>query len=250
MQQVLQHYTPYGWRLKIGMIVPRTNSIAEAELWRMAPEGVTIHTGRMVLHVDSADPAGRQALLDDLAGATREIAQAGPDVIAYNCTAGSLVSPLELLTDHISEVGRVPGVATGPAIVAALRALGVRRIALATPYHEPVNRHEIAFFAEHGIETVADRGLGIGAGGPDEYRNLSRVPPEVAYRLARTVDRPEAEALVISCADFATLPILPRLEAELGKPVVSSNLALFWAALRAGGVHDRPAGHGRLLAER
>src|SRR5690606_20084427 len=148
-----------------------------------------------------------------------------------------------------TSVARVPAVATAAALVGALRALGVRRISLATPYHDPLTDHERDFFARCRIDTVTARGLGFGATGPDDYRNIARLPTAVAYRLAKSVDRPEADAIVISCTDFATLGVIPVLESELGKPVISSNQATFWAALRAAGVGDRPGSFGRLLRE-
>jgi maleate isomerase/arylmalonate decarboxylase len=241
---------PYGWRARLGVIVPPTNTVNEAEWHLMAPEGVTIHSARMPLHTDSDSEAGKAALYADLRRATADLAQAAVDVVAYGCTAGSMVLPLGGLTDYMTSIARVPAVATAPALVEALRALGVRRIALATPYHDALTGHERDFFARCEIETVSARGLGFGANGPDEYRNIARLPAAVAYRLAKSVDRAEAEAIVISCTDFATLGIIPVLEAELGKPVITSNQATFWAALRAAGVGDRPDSFGRLLRDR
>ena len=110
-----------------------------------------------------------------------------------------------------------------------------------------LNRHEIAFFAENGIQTIRADGLGIGAGGAHEYVNIARVPQEAVLEHIRAADHPEAEAMVVSCTDFATLTILPQLEHELGKPVVSSNLATWWQALRAAGIADHYADYGRLL---
>ena len=47
----------HGWRARIGLIVPSPNTVAETEFWRMAPEGVTIHTTRMLLRADEVkDP--------------------------------------------------------------------------------------------------------------------------------------------------------------------------------------------------
>ncbi|HEX7005983.1 MAG TPA: aspartate/glutamate racemase family protein [Alphaproteobacteria bacterium] len=240
---------PYGWRARLGLIVPPTNTVNEAE-WRiMAPEGVTIHSARMPLHTETDSDAGKAVLYDDLRRAAADLAQAGVDVVAYGCTAGSMVLPLSGLTDFMTSVAGVPAVATAAALVGALRALGVRRIALATPYHDPLTDHERDFFARCQIDTVTARGLGFGANGPEDYRNIARLPAAVAYRLAKSVDRPEAEAIVISCTDFATLRVIPVLESELGKPVISSNQATFWAALRAAGVSDRPESFGRLLRE-
>lgn len=239
------HYRPYGWRAKIGLIVPLTNTVNEAEWARMAPEGVSIHATRMALHQGSDE----SALERDIAVAIASLAPAGPDVIAYGCTAGSMVSPLDRLTGRMREIGGMPAVATAPAIVYALRAFGARRIALATPYHDALNRHEMDFFAANGIETLAHKGLGIGAGGAHEYVNIARVSKDAVFEHARSADHRQAEALVISCTDLATLEALPRLERDLGKPVISSNLATWWQALRAAGIADRYAGYGRLLQE-
>ncbi|MCX7153841.1 MAG: aspartate/glutamate racemase family protein [Proteobacteria bacterium] len=241
------YYRPYGWRAKIGLIVPTTNTVNEAEWARMAPEGVSIHVTRMVLHTGSGGTDSAAALDRDIAAAIATLTPASVDVIAYGCTAGSMVSPLDKLPARMRELGGVPAVATAPAIVHALRALGARKIALATPYHDALNNHEIAFLAEHGIETLSASGLGIGGGGVHEYVNIARVPEETVLEHVRAADHPEADAMLVSCTDFATLNILPQLERELGKPVVSSNLATWWQALRTAGIDDHFADMGRLL---
>ena len=241
------YYRPYGWRAKIGLIVPTTNTVNEAEWARMAPEGVSIHVTRMVLHTGSGGADSAASLDRDIAAAIATLTPASVDVIAYGCTAGSMVSPLDKLPARMRELAGVPAVATAPAIVHALRALDVRKIALATPYHEALNNHEIAFLAEHGIATLSAKGLGIGGGGAHEYVNIARVPEEAVLEHVRAADHPEAEAMLVSCTDFATLDILPQLERELGKPVVSSNLATWWQALRAAGIDDHFADMGRLL---
>jgi maleate isomerase/arylmalonate decarboxylase len=142
----------------------------------------------------------------------------------------------------------LPCVATAPANVAACRALGATRVALATPYHDALNAHEAHFLAACGIETVAMRGLGIGAGGAHEYVRIARVALEDVYAHCRGADHPDADALVVSCTDLAVLEAIPRLEAELGKPVVTSNQATLWRALRAAGIEDRFERYGRLLS--
>lgn len=243
------HYRPYGTRAKLGLIVPPTNTVNEAEWWRMAPEGVTVHVTRMALHTDSATAAGEARLYADVERAVKDLAAAGVDVIAYGCTAGSMLMPLARITDFMSSVAGVPCVATAPSLVHACRALGVTRVSLATPYHDALNEHERHFLAENGIEVIALKGLGIGAGGAHEFVRIARVPKEEGRAHARSVDSPAAEALMVSCTDFAMLESIPVLEQELGKPVVTSNQATFWAALRAAGVDDRIEGGGRLLRE-
>jgi len=241
--------TVYGSRAKLGVIVPPTNTANEAEWNRMAPAGVSIHSARMPLHMDTESDAGRGALHSDLKRHAADLAQASVDVIAYGCTAGSMVVPASSLADFMqAEAGR-PCVTTAQSLIEALRALGAKRVAVATPYHDALNRHEAHFLAGHGFEVVALKGLGYGANGPAEYRNIARVPPAEVLALARSVARPEADALLLSCTDLATLDVIDTLERETGKPVISSNQATFWLALRRAGLADRLRGHGRLLAE-
>lgn len=239
----------YGWRARLGVIVPPTNTVNEAEWQRLAPQGVSVHATRMPLHADTESAEGERALYSDLEHAVKDLSAAGMRVIAYGCTAGSMVQPLTRLTDYMTGLCERPTVATAPAIVRALQALGATKVSVATPYHDALNQHEKEFLAASGIDTLAIAGLGIGAGGAHEYVQIARRPASDAFDLAVSVDRADAEAVVISCTDFATLPVIERLEQELGKPVVTSNQATFWAALRAAGIDDRLDGAGRLLRE-
>jgi len=207
----------------------------------MAPPGVTFALARMPLHADT------EALHADLEISILELKRQKPDVIAYACTAGSLVVPLDALTGFMQAIAGVPCVATAPALVHACEFLGIKTVSLATPYHDALNDHEVEFFAQCGIRTLSVKGLGIGAGGPHEYVKIAKVPKEAVFAHCRAADVPGAQGMIVSCTDFQALEAIPRLEAELGKPVVSSNLATFWAALRAAGLRQPIAGFGRLL---
>jgi len=226
---------------RLGLIVPTTNTVNQAEWQRMAPPGVTLALVRMPLHTDT------KALHADLEASILELKGQRPDVIAYACTAGSLVVPLDALTGFMQDRAGVPCVATAPALVQACEFLSVKTVALATPYHDALNDHEVEFFAKCGIRTLSVKGLGIGAGGPHEYVKIAKVPREAVFAHCRAADVPGAQGMIVSCTDFQALEAIPRLEAELGKPVVSSNLATFWAALRAAGLRQPIAGFGRLL---
>ncbi len=240
--------TVYGTRAKLGLIVPPTNTANEAEWAQMVPEGVTVHVVRMPLHTDTESEEGRSSLYSDVERAASDLVQASVDVIAYGCTAGSMTSPMTAIGEFVTGISSVPAVTTAASLVNALRVLGTSSVALATPYHDALNEHERAFLGANGIEVVAMSGLGIGANGPDEYVRIARVPLDEVKRHALAVDRSDAQALIISCTDFATLPLIAELEQEIGKPVVTSNQATFWATLRAAGVDDRFEHFGTLLA--
>ena len=244
-----RHESTYSARAKLGLIVPPTNTVNEAEWSRMVPEGVTFHTHRMPLHADTDSTAGREALLRDLDAAVGMLAQSGADAIAYACTAGSMITPAASLPQTLSKRTGQNCVTTSASIVDALRALGVRRLSVATPYHDALNAHETHFLQDHGFEVLRLIGLGIGSNGPSDFPRIARTPLETVAAHVRSAFVPGSDAMLVTCTDFPTLPILAALEKELGVPVVSSNQATFWSMLRAARIEDRFEHFGRLLAE-
>ena len=233
--------------MKIGLIVPPQNTVNALE-WRcMLPAGVDFDLVRIPLHADTESAEGKRALHADLQKSLDQLKPGRPDVVAYACTGGSMTLPLDSLTNAMTQMCGKPCVATAPALIHACKELNLRKVAIATPYHDALNQHEVHFFERSGIQVLKIKGLGIGAGGPHEYVNLAKVPKEEVYRHARGTWVPEADGMVVSCTDFASLEAIPRLEQELSRPVISSNTATLWAALRAGGVEARLSGFGRLL---
>jgi arylmalonate decarboxylase len=66
--------------------------------------------------------------------------------------------------------------------------------------------------------------------------------------LVRRVDRPDAQAIFVSCTDLRVLELVDMLEEELRKPVLTSNQVTLWAILEALGRRGTVCGYGRLLA--
>lgn len=234
-----RHKSAYSWRAKIGLIVPPTNTVNEAEWSRAMPEGVTFHTVRMPVHLTHGTAEGRRALVADIAAKVRELAEARVDVVAYACTAGSMVNPRHSLPADVEAAAGVPLVTTAASIVDALEALGARRVSIATPYHDALNAHEREFLAQNGIETLAIAGLGLGANGPVDYPLIAQTPRERIEAHIRATFVKGSDACLVTCTDFPTLLIHRGLEAEMGVPVVTSNQATLWAALRRAGIADR-----------
>ena len=148
----------------------------------------------------------------------------------------------------MSETGRCPAILTADAVVAAMRTLGINRIGVIGPRTEMVTEREVQFLREAEFEVVASRCLGLGTT-EEERRGIGRVPPEVIYRLALSVDRPEIEAIFVSCTQLPTLPLIEPLERALQKPVITSNQALMWRCLQALHYREPLQGFGRLLTE-
>lgn len=235
----------YGWRARLGIMVPSVNTVMEPELGRLAPEGVSVHAARL----KAEGVFGPESLIAMAAYTEKAAEELGPAVnaIAYGCTSGSFVKGPgwdEELVARIERVAQKPATTTSTAVVRALRALGLRAIAVATPYTREVNDRLADFLGRQGFEVLAVKGLEVTVrGGQGIY------PPSTAYRLAREVDDPRAEGILISCTNFRTIEIIERLEADLGKPVVTSNQATFWDLLGLCRISDRIPGHGQLLAQ-
>ena len=231
---------------RIGALIPPVNVTVEPEFNRWAPPGVTIHAARMWRRRARLSPDDLREMLTRLDDDCERLAMAQPGVVLYACTSGSSLETGGFdrkISERIARASGAPASTTATAVAAALRALGIRRPAVVTPYPDEINERELAFFAELGFEPVSLESFREG-----DSLAIPRIDPEDTARLALKADRPEADGVFISCTNLPTAPIIERLETELGKPVVTSNQATLWLGLRALGVMAAVPGAGRLLA--
>ncbi len=235
----------YGWRARIGLLIPSSNTTMEPEFYKMAPEGVSIHTTRMKLREVTAEALVE---MEEYAENAAELLKdAKVDIIVYGCTTGSLVKGVGhdlKLSAKLEEVSGKPVVATATAVVNALKELKVEKICVATPYIDELDKREKAFLEGSGFQILKIKGLGI-----KDNTEIGKLSPTVAYRLARDVFTPDADCMFISCTNFRTIEIIQMLEKDLGIPVVTSNQASMWAALKKLGISQRRKGFGKLLDE-
>jgi len=234
----------YGWRARIGLIVPSSNTTMESEFWKLAPPGVSIHTSRIKLVEVTAEAL--KEMVKEVTRAAEELATAEVDVIVFGCTTGSLLEGIEWenrLRESIESKVGIKTVTTAQAVVEALRKLKAKKIVVATPYIDELNEREKKFLEENGFKVLKIKGLGI-----IKNSEIGKQEPWVAYRLAKEVFQKEADAVFISCTNFRTIEIIEALEQDLERPVVSSNTASFWYALRSIGITTKIEGYGKLLA--
>jgi maleate cis-trans isomerase len=214
----------------------------------MLPRGVSFHVTRLLLVEGSAEALAEMA--SHAAEAARILATSRVPILCYACTLGSLFRGVEgeraLVADLEKHAG-VPVVTMARAAVEALKALGVSRVAVANPYTETANQWVRAFLEGYGIQVVVIRGMEIA----DSW-SIAQLAPTAALDLGRQAlqQATTANGLFLSCGNMRTVEILDQLEHETGCPVVSSNQAMLWYALKTLGVKETVRGYGRLLENR
>src|SRR5699024_5694522 len=86
-----------------------------------------------------------------------------------------------------------------------------------------------------------------GSSDPREWYETNRQALTTAYAMGRGVHTDDADGVVVVSTNFPLLPLQEQLEADLGKPVVSSNQSALWWCLRELGIKEPITGHGQLL---
>jgi maleate isomerase len=168
-------------------------------------------------------------------------------VIVFAATAPTLAKgrgyDRELIKRMEDASGR-PATTAATAFVEALNVLGIERIAIGAPWSKTMDKPMVDFMQASGFDVVHSEVVGSVAS-----IELGRVGPKTAYELGRKTDRPDAQAIVMPGGNWASLPIVEKLEDELGKPVLVNNAVSLWAGLRLLKLGHGLSGYGRLLRD-
>jgi maleate isomerase len=253
-------WQPDGWgfRARLGLLVPHADVGPESELHAMAPGGVSIHAARVPFGVMRAggamDPTiGPDAVraftdpphVDDAA----ELLAAAPlHAIGFGFTSSSYVcgaaADAALRTRLEGRTRGIPVAITGLSAVLALRALGVGRLAVIDPpwFSADLNAMGAAYFRSQGLEILHHAPAGL----PSDQR---AVHPGHLYEWARAHVPAEAEAVFIGGNGFRAVGVIQALEEDLGVPVLTANQVLCWHLLRLAGTRAPVVGYGHLFAQ-
>ena len=238
---------PQGKLHHFGVLIPSTNTTAELEYSRLLPEGWQAHYARMATSSVNKTPFSPPRD-EDLDYQAKMLGTARVETVFLLQTSASLFSEgyCEDVSRRIEAAAGVPGFTSAMAIGEAMQAIGTKRVALVSPYSEPVNASAKRYFEDrYGLSVVALEGFTA----TDSYA-IGQLGPENARDAFARIDRPEIEAFIVPGGNFPTMASIAGWEREFGKPVVTTNQAALWAALRRLGSPDRFPGLGRLLGDR
>jgi maleate isomerase len=230
---------------RIGLLVPSSNTTVEPEFYRALPRGVTLHTARLFL--TRIAPDAILGMVQDMETQAKLLASADVDVIVLGATAPSFLNGLGYDRELIAKIEAATGkraTTTSTALVEAIRHIGAKRVVLGSAYDEKVNGIAAAFLRASGLDVADMAGLAL-----VDNLIVGRLSSDTAYDLAMKVNRPDVDAIVLSCTNWQTMDAIERIERESGKPVISTTQATIWAALRAIGHTEPINGYGRLLRE-
>lgn len=229
--------------IRLGLIVPSSNTTMEPEFYKMLPEGFSIHTSRLRLkNVTVKSLAEMERKIEEEA---LKLADADVSVIGYGCTSGSLFRGLghaKEIEQRIESASEKPAVATAGAVVKALKHLEIKTVAVATPYIDEINELERRFLSLSGFKVTDLKGLGI-----KDNLKIGKVDEKTLLDLVLNLNHENADGIFISCTNLPTINVIGKLEDKLKKPVISSNTATLWAMLKKLEASIKIKGYGILL---
>jgi maleate isomerase len=240
----------WGYKARIGLLVPHIDVVPETELRAIAPEGVSIHASRVPFgwRVGTASLDAIRAFAEppDVDKAVDLLADAPVGVIGYAFTSSSYLIGSDgdaALQRRLEARSRgIPVLIPCASAVLALRALGARRLYLVHPpwFSADLDRLGANYFREQGFEIAEAaaarlRGDQLGIQPSDVYEWVcSHVPAG-------------AEGIFVGGNGFRVAAVVESVEARLGVPVITANTVLLWHALRSARVAASVEGYGEIF---
>ncbi len=241
-----------GFRKRIGIVVPSTNTTVQPECEMLRPPGVTNHTGRSTikerpLNTEQAFFEHMEMMREGMTVAIDQIMTAGLDHliigIALETFWGGVAAADKLQAELAARAG--VGISMGSsAAVAALKAFGAKRIAVLTPHQPRGDAIVHTYLKEAGLDIVRLKGLAV-----TTPRMIAQVPLADLRGALKGLDGPDVDALLQVGTALPTVAVAAEAERWFGKPVLAINAVTYWHALRQCGIEDRVYGFGRVLEE-
>lgn len=237
---------PFGWRKRIGLLSPTVIETAAYDFFRLAPDGVSMcATTSNIEHWNKEN--FQQHVIEPLVSAVKYLASRHVDYIIHTgmpvvTTRGKGFE--EEIVKLITDTTGLPATTSIRSAIRALAHLGVRNVAVVTPYPQELHQSALTFLKASGFTIAADHTEDV------VFKELQDVTPAHIASVTKRVlhAAPTAEGVYIPCNQWSGASAAPLIENECGLPVVTGGHADYWEAFRSLGITDRIEGHGRLMA--
>lgn len=210
-------------KVRLGLLLPSSNSVMEPDFYRRLPVQVTLHAARMRLLKTTV--AGESAMLDVyLPEAVKDLASVKPHIVLFGCTSAGALRGNAYEAQLVERIAAETGARTysvSACVRWALKEAGGRVLGVITPYVDEINERIRASLEDDGFQVRFIRGMGI-----TENFAIARIPPEEICRFAVAAGRgTDIDGLFVSCTNFRGFDAREMISAELGLPVITSNQA-------------------------
>ncbi|HET9364786.1 MAG TPA: Asp/Glu racemase [Candidatus Angelobacter sp.] len=209
--------------LRVGLIVPSSNTVMEPDFHRQIGKSAIVSTTRILLE-DVTREAETRMLKEDLPQAIKLIGTTASDVIVFGCTSAGALGKLshdDAISRLIEDQTDAKAVTVLQAVLMLLGSIRPQKIAVLTPYIDDLTRSIARSLAEAGFSVIKAAGMGIKAN-----LEIGRVTPTEILRFAESqLSGIDADCLFLSCTNWRAIETVQHLQKKLGIPVVTSNQA-------------------------
>jgi arylmalonate decarboxylase len=202
------------------------------------------------LGVERMTPEGFNAVQERIPAAAKKLAAMGAQAIELTGTSLTFYQGEaynQKLRKIVTEASGLPATTMSNGVIEGLKAVGAKKVAVATAYNDEINDRLRAFLLEHGLTPAVITGLGIEA-----MTDVDKVTQQdlIDFSARVRASAPDADSMLVSCGGFRTLEIIAPLEQRTGVPVISSMPHGLWAGARLVGLSGAAPGYGTLLSRR
>ena len=241
-----------GWKLRVGTVIPSTNTIVQPDFDDLRLDGITNHVARISIpniDIKTDDDFDKLVRLSeaDLVTAVDRILTADPEILIVGMSSLIVWDGYDASCRQrtmLEQRSKLPVTGGSFAVAEALKKFEAKTIGIISPYMPIANKHISQFFTDIGFKVK--NFIGLQCPSPVE---ISHVTPDQLSEALDQVDETDIDALVQFGTNLHFMEQAALEEEKRKKPVISINSASYWHALRLKNVETRYKNYGRLLAE-
>ncbi len=232
--------------IKIGLLIPPPNIVMEEEFNRvLLPKNITVHATRLKRSTPNLTLEALSEMEKSIEESIFLLNMANINIIVFGCTSGSLLFGFgwdRKIIKRIKKKTKVAVTTTSTSVIEALKDLSLKKIGIITPYINEINVKEKDFIESHGFEVVFIGGFEL-----LDARMIPKIAGRQILDFLEKFNLKNIDGIFISCTNLKTFNIIDCIEKKYDIPVVTSNQASLWSALRILGKREKFDKLGQLL---